>query len=447
MTTSTEEELAVTAFEHEADISGGNSPWGPRSSMLLSIVDQAALSLFNLAVNLALVRLAGPSEFGLFLFAAAVILIMTSVQNATVASPITIILPHRPAGERSEGFSAVMSFNWVVMVLSAVLGALLCLLASANVIYLAASAAAVFTTLMREAARSVHIVRGRLGSFLALDVVSIVASALVSVLAWNWVQPATACLVGIAIGNLVAVILAARGIFSRPLSVMETFEGYRTFWKDTRWSLLGATTTELQSRFYVFALEAFCGLAVLGQIQAGRLLLGPLPLLVGAWGRVARPAMAISLAAGDVDRAKTTFKSGIVLIISAALAFCALLYFAWPLVETWVYANKYPDIGSTAAAWAAFTLISMTQVSVSYFVLAANRLKELAFASVLSASVSCTLLLSLGFGVNPIYSIVFLAVGECLALAYVATLAYRVAWEGRRTTVITETGWADGKSS
>ena len=44
-----------------------------RKSVAIALVDQAVLSLFNLGLNLAMIRFAAPQEFGRFILAAAAI--------------------------------------------------------------------------------------------------------------------------------------------------------------------------------------------------------------------------------------------------------------------------------------------------------------------------------------------------------------------------------------
>uniref|UniRef100_UPI0013D35418 hypothetical protein n=1 Tax=Klebsiella pneumoniae TaxID=573 RepID=UPI0013D35418 len=85
-----------------------------------------------------------------------------------------------------------------------------------------------------------------------------------------------------AAGSAAAVLLATRRqALAAPLAALR---GYRTFWVESRWSLLGAATTEAQYRGYVFAVESFRGAATLGAVQAGRALMGPMQLLANAWG-------------------------------------------------------------------------------------------------------------------------------------------------------------------
>ena len=61
--------------------------------LTLSIADQGIVSAFNFALNLYLVRVAAPDDFGLFAIVNAASLFAAMVQNAIVNTPLSVHLP------------------------------------------------------------------------------------------------------------------------------------------------------------------------------------------------------------------------------------------------------------------------------------------------------------------------------------------------------------------
>ena len=78
-------------------------------SVGIALIDQALLSLFNLGLNLVLISLAAPVEFGRFIFASAVVLLMTSLQNALVATPLAALIPGRTSEQQAATATTIIS--------------------------------------------------------------------------------------------------------------------------------------------------------------------------------------------------------------------------------------------------------------------------------------------------------------------------------------------------
>lgn len=397
-----------------------------RKPVVISVFDQAVLSLFNLGINLALIKFAVPAEFGRFVFALTLILVATSLQNALVATPISVMLPGRRESERRNGLRTLVSFDLILRCVCTVVAGILCLLTDWSPAFLAAVLGAVFATLARETARNIYVASNRVGYCLALDVVAVVGAGLSVLLVWGMLAPATACLLGLAAGNSLALATVARGLIPPRLRPSVVAARYRKFWSKTKWSLVGAATTELQDRNYVFAVEYFRSTATLGAVQAGRLLLGPLMLFVQSWARVARPAMARALARGERSAALATFSQGLLIATFVGASYCAALWLAWPWLEDMIYDGKYPDIALTTVAWAIFTLAKIMDEVLSSLLLAANELRNLAMVSVGTALVTCALLFVLAFDVPAVWAVYVLVAGQGAALVWLTVLVVRL---------------------
>ena len=407
-----------------------------RKAVGIALIDQAVLSLFNLGLNLVLIRLAAPAEFGRFIFAAAVVLVLTSLQNALVSTPLSIMIPGRALDEQQEVVTTIVSFDVLFRLCAALAAPIICLLTSHTWDFLAATVAVTFTTLGRETARSVILAYERQKDCLRLDLTAILASIAAITALWTVLSPAVASLTGIAIGNLAAILMYATVSLRQRLNVSETISAYRMkCWGDTQWSLIGAGTTEVQYRSYVFGLEVFRDATALASVQAGRLLLGPLPLVVGAWGRVARPAMARYLATGDLRGVVRLTAQGLAYVMALGIVYCLALYICWPLAEAWVFRGKYQDVGFMTLAWGAYMLIVIGHMVLSVPLQAAMKLKELAQVTMITALLSCLLLIGLATSVPAIYAVLALTAAEVVALAWIAILVMRLS-NGQHTAVV-----------
>ena len=399
-----------------------------RKSVGIALIDQAMLSLFNLGLNLVLIRLAAPAEFGRFIFAAAVVLVLTSLQNALVSTPLSVMIPGRSAGEQRELAQTIVSFDLIFRSAAALLAPVICLLTSHQTDFLLAVILATFTTLGRETARSLALAHERATACLRIDLAAIVISMAAIALLWRLLSPAVASLVGIAIGNLAATLTQVSTRAPDRLNTRDAVSAYRQkCWGDTQWSLIGAGTTEIQYRSYVFALELFRDASSLAAVQAGRLLLGPLPLVVAAWGRVARPAMARHLVAGDPRSIIRLTIQGMAYVLAIGMIYCLVLYLAWPLAEVWFFRGKYQDVGSMTLAWAGYMLIVISHMVLSVPLQAAMKLKELAQVTMVTAVLSCLLLIGLALPLPAIYAVLALVAAEVVALAWILVLMLQLA--------------------
>ena len=96
------------------------------SRYLISVLEQALWSILNLGVNLLLIRLAAPAEYGAFAFWANVGFVLTSVQNALTVCHLQVLAPGDPLDEPRLGVERIMhgvTLAYLAFVTLATLGA------------------------------------------------------------------------------------------------------------------------------------------------------------------------------------------------------------------------------------------------------------------------------------------------------------------------------------
>jgi len=399
------------------------------SNVALSLADQGLLSAANFLINIWLIRVGGPTEFGKFVFVSATYLIFSSIQSALVGTPISVFVSPLTAEKRICVESTLIDFDFFFRTLGT-LGALaICMAADASSTFLIAAGCYVITMLWRETCRSVHFARHTAFSVLSLDATSIMVGLAATASLWPFMPSAAAPLFGLAIGNGVALVVDRGQVALRwPRGVCATLMAYRPYWHEARWALVGATTTIAQTRSYVFAVQALRGADVLGMLQAGNALLGPLGLVVGAWGRVSRPDMSRLLACGEKQSAQRLLKIGLGFILCLDLVFFLFLFLLWHWIEPLLFAGKYPEIGTLTAAWGIYTILTHARSAVGIYLGATLRFRSLAFSTVVGAMVSIGILALLFYDVPSIVGIASLIGGEFVALGLNLRLLVR-AWK------------------
>ena len=142
----------------------------------------------------------------------------------------------------------------------------------------------------KELLRTVFLTDQRSSRYLAMDGVVILVTGIALLSLWGVMEPETAAIAALALGNLIGALVFGVDIQRRPGRLPAMLKLYGSYWPKTRWALAGAAIGETQMRFYVFAVELLRGSAALGLLQAGRVIVNPISMLAFAWARAIRRA-------------------------------------------------------------------------------------------------------------------------------------------------------------
>lgn len=328
-----------------------------KGAVILSIIDQALISAFNLLLNLAFIAWSTPDEFGRFVVILSGAFFANSAQNALILMPLNYLLPGRPEAEANSSLSMLTSANLaltgLVLVVSLGLGALV----DANAVLYLCILAHFSVMMLREYARNIMVVRGRVDKTLLNDVIYVVASAGSGALFWTLGEAVPAALGGMAAGGLASLLGGRVSTVFAPGHFRAHLREYRTVWKETRWALQGALQHEAEVRSYVFLVEHWRNAATLGMLQAGRVALSPLMLISNGWRRVARPRIVEDLILGHHQPIRKQLWFGAVVITAASVLYGLVLAAAWPLLETFVFKNRYGDMQAVVLCWWLYSCI------------------------------------------------------------------------------------------
>lgn len=398
--------------------------------MFLSIADHGLMSAFNLALNLAFIAWATPEVFGNFALILAGGFFAVSAQNALVVMPLNYLLPGRDDDEVRARLAMLSTVNAVLVALLSLASPLLGLLVGADTALTACIAAFLLTMLLREYVRNVAVVAGRMGRALAGDAAAVAVSAALVPLFWQMLRPEAAALAGLAAGNLAVLCLRARELCFEPLRLREHLLAYRAIWADTRWALQGALQNEVDARLHLFVVERWRDAAAVGTLQAGRVAVSPLLLVVGAWRRVARPKLVQSLHRGRPRQAARLIWSGALLVAASTLVYGVLLAAAWPLLEARIFRGRYPDMHWIVLFWWLYAgIVGLAGVAAT-LLQARRRFRELAVVGYAVSATIVALLAGLFFSGLPLVAAIAILAGVHLVeLAFYCAILRRELFE------------------
>lgn len=404
-----------------------------KGSLILSVTDQAVISAFNFTLNLYLIKLWSPEDFGFFAIVSAFALLAAMIQNALINTPLAVHLPIASSIDDKEllrrVFSASNFFLTILLLILSVIGLLWWLGASQFALALAAGLF-IGSQFLREFCRALLAVEGKLGGLLLVDLAYVLLSALtLAEFHWQGASSQTLSVVLFVLSTWgalsVFVYLLPRqmpSLRSLPSEIRTVFVKQKD---EIRWSLLGVITTDIQNRGYLYVAAAVFGPVMVAHLQAGRIFFGPLNLLTSAWARVARPLLASHLGRGEISRFKVLLSQALWSFVAFNLVFLACLWFAWPYLSDFVFGDKYKNLGFLVAAWGGANLVFQIRSCLSIAVQALRRFRDLTLGTIFGALVSAVVVALACMFKQPAWLVGSVIAGECVAIVVVIKVLRR----------------------
>lgn len=188
----------------------------------------------------------------------------------------------------------------------------------------------------------------------------------------------------------------------------------RVWRRHARWSLLGVLTTEATANSHVYIVTLIAGPTAYAPIAASGLLIRPVTVAANALTEFERARMARQIGDGRVDQALRSVRFFRVVLVAVwvatALAAAWLLAFAPHVVFPRQYSFETLAIGT--ALWMVVAVIRLLRTPESVLLQAFGAFRPLAYASVMSSSISVAAVIALLVLVNPLWSVAGVLVGE-----------------------------------
>jgi O-antigen/teichoic acid export membrane protein len=365
----------------------------------ISALDQIALSLFAFSLNLVLVRVLTPTDFGIVALWTAIGLLAASIQNALVGTPLNVHVqgaPDAASGRHLAEALAVVNLLTIVVVTVAVV--LVDLLSDAEWAprYLATALAIplfVAAGMYRTYYRGLAFSRRDMIMLLWVDGPYLVVTTLCLGLMFAWPEK----LAGLAFAFFAMSVgcLASQpfmtGRFRGP--ALRTFSRfwlveYRRVIGDTGWALVGVITAHLQSYSYLYVADNMVGLAGMATINVVGILFRPVRVMVTAWGRAALPELAGHIAAGRIAAVDRIVVRAFLAAGAGSVLWFILLWFGWGEIDRRFLVGHYPEARLLLWPWALAAMLDGVSATLSIALQAAREFRYLAYVTIIGAPVT-----------------------------------------------------------
>lgn len=397
-----------------------------RQDVAIAMLDQAAISLFNFLLQIALIRLWTPEQYGVFALFANAFLTLSNLQNGLFGTHYGVFVPQASTDDerqllRTTLFSCNALFCLVASLAAS--AALLFILPGERTYAIFASGAVYLSAnLLREYARIVMISDGKTATALWVDIVGLTV-ALLSIggfFLFSRPPDISQILLSLALGAATSTAIECvlhRGLYRLSFSADVRHRYATLFRRHASWILVGIVTTELQVRTVFFLLGAWYGLATVGVVQAGLLLYRPIGVLWAAWSRVMRPAFARAYARGDDAAAARLAHMGAAAFSIGILMLLGAIWLMWPVIERHVLANRYPGIDQAVAFWGLVMMVNFVRGTYSVRMQGQARFRELFHIAFGAAIVTVVMAVVIAQFYGAIYTILANLAGELFMLA------------------------------
>ncbi len=416
-------------FRNGRPNSTGSTPLIFRAAAI-TFVDQITLSVLNLAIGMAFIYRSTPEQYGLYTFMMSIFYFFSSVQNATVNTPMIVLSPRLGSIDRRDfekGLTGLLSvgipcISILVLLITGVLKSA-CNANGLSLTYIVVFIVSIWPLMLRDFWRAEEYANLRPAVALRRDIIySLLALAMLGLLiifkavSFGTVLP----IMGV---SAVTVFLHCHLEMLHPWPEWDLIRNaFHKLWPLSRWSLLGIASSSLQNNTYVYLPFFMIGIREVAYLAASRLVMMPGALLTTSWANYFKPLASKSLAMGAPGEAfRTLIKSTMALTILLILYTGTALFALKVVPKTWLPKN-YQDVGIYVLFWAGIILLTSLRSNLSSLYQANLFFRKLALLGVLSAILTFVMSALLIVKVGVLGALLGLALGEvfltiCLLLS------------------------------
>ncbi|MEY4730744.1 MAG: hypothetical protein RL020_1902 [Pseudomonadota bacterium] len=364
-----------------------------RTSVIISVLDQAWLSAANLLLGVFLIKHSSKEEYGGYVLGYAIILFLVGVQNALVTTQMAVLAPSRTEKEQGRFCSALAIGQFAIFVpvvlLIALIGLALGWSGSVNGSGLAyAIAISLLGVILREFFRSYFFLRLKPVAVLCLDVIFVV---LLFAGLWAAVQMKFASInfAALVIMGLASAIVGLASVFlarnDMTVSMVDIKPALQESWQHGRWALAGVTVTWLQDQSYIYLLSAMVSTAETAEASAARLFLAPLTLLNVGFSRVLMPRWAYMAHEGKQQEIVSMANRVKWILVSMVVVYVALLLLVKDWLTPLLLTGAYTQTSSLIAMWGVLFALQAVRNNYSSLLQVFKRFRDITLANTATA--------------------------------------------------------------
>lgn len=323
----------------------------------ISAADQALLSGVSFIVSILLIKKVSTTEFGYYSVAIPVMLLLVSVQNAIVTTPLIVLLVTKTWEQKPRYVASLWCGQLLLLVPAVLVGlAAVAILGARHLDVTQASVAAAVCLaalglLFREFRRAYFFAEEAPRVVLGMDALY-VALLLCFIGLAELAGGISAARIVLAMGVsslLAGVAFGGRGLWRLDPAGARTSIGEN--WTLGKWALLGVLVTHVQSYSYLYLLGVLDGSEAVAQVSASRLLLSPLLLVQAGWNNVAVAHGSRLREEGQLARFFREQVSVTLLFAVGIAAYVALLIVFSGFLQTALLSKKYAQSFDYLILW------------------------------------------------------------------------------------------------
>ncbi|MGB9149749.1 MAG: hypothetical protein WCB36_05830 [Burkholderiales bacterium] len=368
-------------------------PLRMRTSVVISVLDQAWLSAANLVLGVFLIKQSSKEEYGSYVLGYAIIWFLIGVQNALVTTQMAVLAPGRSTSEQGRFCSALAIGQFAifvpVVIFIVLIGLVLGWNGDANGSALAyAIAISTLGVILREFFRSYFFLRlnpilvfGLDVTFVALLFAGLWAAIQMKIPSINLaalvIMGIASLVVGVVSASLAREVLAVRLADVRP-ALQES-------WQHGRWALAGVSVTWLQDQSYIYLLSAMVNTAETAEASAARLFLAPLTLVYVGFSRVLTPRWSYMAHEGKTQEIVTMANRVKWLMLGMVVVYVVVLLLAKDWITPLLLTKSYTQTGSLIFLWGILFALQAVRSNYSTLLQVFKRFREITLANTASA--------------------------------------------------------------
>ena len=396
-----------------------------------SVGAQALVSGFHFALNLLLLRMVSPYDYGVFAFAFVLAMFASAINNALISTPLTVYTPViKDPTERRQQEAMFSTLNLLLFFSLVLCGAAYAYWAKMDGSVTIGVIAFVAVYSARHYSRSTGYARMR-PLVTASGDAAYVISGLLIMLVLMLSSPELFVghvLLALAAANLVAMLLERYRLHggSRKWFVWSRINSYGTVWEQSRWALAGSLTTLFLAQAHSVIITTVNGPNAYAPLAAGFVLFGPVRVALLTWQNMVKPELAVALSESRQLAVRRQIIVTTFLMAAAVLAMAAVLWLGWPWIHSFLYAEQYANqpMGLIVGLWSVITLFAACYNAPAAALQAMRDFRVLAMASIYGAVLSGVLVAVTLYYLSPEHTLLGILAAEGFMAAYLTYTLY-----------------------
>jgi len=365
------------------------------SRLALSVGAQAMVSGFHFALNLLLLRLVTPYEYGVFAFAFVMAMFASAINNALISTPLTVYTPIiEDENERHQQEAMFSTLNLLLFSLLLIAG-----LAYATSSDLPGSVGIGVTAFVavysaRHYSRSAGYARMRPLITASGDATYVISGILIVAGLFFMTEKLAIghVLMALAAANLCAMLVERLRLygFRKRWLLLSRISSYSHVWEQSRWALIGSLTTLFLAQAHSVIITSTNGPNAYAPLAAGFVLFGPVRVALLTWQNMVKPELAVDLSKSRQLAVRQQIRTTSIAMVAAVVALGLCLWLGWPWIHAFLYAEQYSDqpMALIVGLWSIITVFAASYNAPAAALQAMRDFRVLAIASIYGALIS-----------------------------------------------------------